>query len=283
MVGIKLSPHAVDDLSLDALSDNKLYTSLVVSIAITSLLFIERIIDVFLSATYLSKPQSESDLITYFEFPVELLLLILGKDFLMILYIIPYQQYDLLTPVLYSQDVLFTWCFIYNLVRLGNPIWTLPKVFVIAFMFLISDVVFTWMIMTDASLESFDIFSVSSQTFIAFSFLLLFVVIGQWIYYVWSMNKETTDILTYMKVVQASVFIIFFFIYMLVTWYVTFIVNVPHEWNSSFGVNYLTLWVYTMSGCTACVSVISGRVSKFGNIIFSNVSKILLRLPTSIN
>ena len=113
------------------------------------------------------------------------------------------------------------------------------------------------------------------QTAIAVAFFFFFVVIGQWIHYVWNLNKESTDMLTYLQVIQASAFIFFFSIYLLAAWANSYDPTVTAIWNT-YGLNYLTTMVYIMSGCTACVSIISGRVSKFGSIIFSNVSKILL-------
>ena len=200
--------------------------------------------------------------------------IILAKDFILILYIIPYQQYDFLAPVMMSHYILFTWYFIYNLVRLGYPIWTLPKVFVIALMLCISNVVFVWLTMIDADEESYTIGRECALTFVSFGFFLLFIVIGQWIYYVWNQVDETTDILTFLKFIQTSIFVFFFVIYISAAWYVLFSIDISPEWGSTYGVGYLTFWTYVVSGCTAGVSVISGRVSKFGSIMFANVSYI---------
>ena len=35
---------------------------------------------------------------------------------------------------------------------------------------------------------------------------------------------------------------------------------------------------YMMSGCTALVGIMSGRVSKFGSILFSNVSNKIIEM-----
>ena len=114
MLGYILDPSLEDDLYLYRLSEDKFHDSLVVSIAVTTVILIEKLIDSMLIYSCVPKPRTESDFITYFEFPIELLLIILAKDFVFILYIIPYQQYDFMTPLMSSQDILFTWFFIFN-------------------------------------------------------------------------------------------------------------------------------------------------------------------------
>ena len=273
-----LDPYADDDLQ--NLSNPQYHLSLVASTAITVLLLIESVLDSVLTERYVPKEQRESDTITYFEFPKELLLLIIGKGLVLILYIIPYQAYNFLPGLLLGQDIVFTWSYFYNLTRLGSPVWTLPKVFVIAVILSIVNIIYSWVSMSEEVASLSDL-TIVYQTAIAVAFFFFFVVIGQWIHYVWNLNKESTDMLTYLQVIQASAFIFFFSIYLLATWANSYDPTVTAIWNT-FGLNYLTTMVYIMSGCTACVSIISGRVSKFGSIIFSNVSKILLFSPFCI-
>ena len=261
----------VYSVDLKNLSDSQqLYTSLVASIAITTLLLIENVLDSIMTCKYAPKSRTEADFITYFEFPKELLLLILAKDLVLIFYILPYQQYDYLPGLISSQDILFTWSYLYNLVRLGTPVWSFPKVFIIGSLFAVANIIYSWSSMNEQAFYNSDI--TTFYFILVFSaFIILLVVVGQWIYYIWNTIDESTDMLTYLKIIQASIFILFFLVYIFVDWVSLFNPSHSQTWNA-YGVNYLTTMVYLMTGCTAIVSVISGRVSKFGSILFSSVS-----------
>jgi hypothetical protein len=259
--------------NLQSLSENKYYTALIVSIAITSLLLIENILDSIMMYKYARKHRIESDVITYFEFPKELLLLILGKDLLLILYVIPHQQYNVLPGLLCGQDILFTWAYFYNLNRLGSPVWTLPKVFVCGALVSVCNLFYSWLSMSDNDSVNSVLITVT-QVLAPVGFCIFFMIIGQWIYYVWNIVNESTDILTYLKVIQTCAFIFFLLIYFVANAATIYDADHAPSWNM-LGINNLTLMVYVMSVCTACVSIISGRVSKFGSLIFSNVAEIL--------
>ena len=270
---IVLDPYADDDLRI--LSDQEYYTTLVVSLAITTLLLLERILDSIISSKY---NRETSNFVTYFEFPKELLLLIIGKDLVLVTYIVPYKAYDLLPGLLLGQDILFTWSYFYNLSKLGNPTWTLLKVFAIACIFAIANLITSWISMSEQAYNNSDLYIII-QTLVAVAFFILFYVIGTWCIYVRKNLDDSTDMLTYMKIVQTSVFAFFFLLYLLADWFAVYFpswTSYP-EWNT-FGVNYLTLMVYMMSGCTALVSIVSGRVSKWGGISYSGMSNELDRL-----
>ena len=201
--------------------------------------------------------------------------MILGKDLIVVLFVIPNQAYDILTGLLLGQDILFTWCYLYNLTRLGNPVWTLYKVLAIGTLFAIANIIASWMSMSEQASDDSNVL-IWCQTVLAVAFFILFVVIGQWIHYLWKKIDESTDMLTLLKTIQTSVFILFFLFYLLADWGPEFVpsANLAAEWNT-FGLNYLTMMVYMMTGCTAIVSVISGRVSKLGSMIFSNAHEVL--------
>ena len=260
---------------VQSLSDNQYYASLVASIAVTILLLIENTLDSIMTYMYVPKHRGTSDTLKYFEFPKELLLMILGKDLLLILYIIPNQAYDLLPGLLFGQDILFTWCYLYNLVRLGNPIWTLSKVFTIGFLFAITNIIASWITMSEEALNNPSL-PIICQTMVALAFFIFFVVIGQWIHYVWKTVDESTDTMTYLTLIQVSVFVFFLLAYLTADWFTEFFLSYSFtvDW-APFGVSYLTLMVYMMTGCTAIVSIISGRANKLGTIIYSNANEIL--------
>ena len=258
---------------------NQYHTSLVVSISITTIILIENILDNIIVRFYTRKDGDTSNTVTYFKFPMELLLLILGKDLVLILYVIPNQAYNLLPGLLWGQDILFIWSYLYNFYRLGKPIWTLSKVFAISLIFGILDIMVCWTSMSDQAANDTNLFIIM-QTLAAIAFFMLFVVTGQWIVYVWKKTKESTDILTSLQLIQASVFIFFFLLYVLFDWWAIFYPTsnfngaMPEEWNT-YGVTYLTTITYIMTGCTACVSIITGRVSRLSALILSNMSEAL--------
>ena len=254
----------------DLIDSKEIYTALVASIAITTLLLIENILDTIMTCRYAPKSRTESDFITYFEFPKELLVLILAKDLVLMLYILPYQQYDYLPGLIASQDLLFTWSYLYNLVRLGSPVWKFSKVFVIGSLFTIANLIFSWSSMSEQAYYNSDL-ATFFLVVVCVAFIILVVMVGQWIYYVWNTLNESADMLTYLKIIQASIFLIFFLVYIFVDWVSLFNPSSSQSWNA-YGANYLTTMIYLMTGCTAIVSVISGRVSKFGSILFSSVS-----------
>ena len=273
MLGYSL---AIEWYPNQSLSNIQYYTSLVASIAVTTLLLIENTLDSIMTYIYVPKRgEQTSDALKYFEFPKELLLLILGKDLLLILYIIPTQAYDILPGLLLGQDILFTWGYLHNLARLGNPIWSLSKVFMIGFLFTLTNILSSWAQMSEEATNDPNLLIVS-QTTIAVAFFIFFVVIGQWIYYVWKTSNETTDTMVYLKLIQVSVFVFFLLAYLTADWFTIFFPSYSFtvEW-APYGVSYLTLMVCMMTGCTAIVSIISGRVNKLGTIIFSNASEIL--------
>ena len=258
---------------------NQYHTSLVISISITSLILIENILDNIITRFYIRSDGDKSNSLTYFKFPIELLLLILGKDLVLIFYVIPNQAYDLLPGLLWGQDILFIWNFLYNFYRIGKPIWTLWKVFAISLLFAILDIIESFMSMSDQAANNNNLF-VILQTLTVMAFFILFIVIGQWILYVWQKTREPTDLLTYLKLIQTSVFIFFFLLYLFADWWALFYPTssfnsaMPVEWNT-YGVTYLTMITYMMAGCTACASIITGRVSRIGVLTLSNMGEAL--------
>ena len=201
--------------------------------------------------------------------------MILGKDLVLILYVIPNQSYDILPGLLLGQDILFTWGYLYNLSRLGDPVWTLSKVFSIGTLFAITNIIVSWISMSEQAMNDPNLL-IWCQALVTIAFFILFVVIGQWIYFVWKTIDESTDMFTLLKTIQTSVFVFFFLLYLAADWGAEFVpsADLPPEWNT-FGLTYLTTMVYMMTGCTAIVSVISGRVSKLGSMIFSNAHEVL--------
>ena len=63
-------------------------------------------------------------------------------------------------------------------------------------------------------------------------FFFLFVVIGQWIYYIWKTINETTDTFLFLKVIQASIFIFFLLIYLFADWGSTYDPTDSAEWGT---------------------------------------------------
>ena len=268
-VVLDVYPDGLENLT----NDKPLYTSLVVSIALTSVTLIESVLDslIEMSKKYFTKDKiKKENSMTYFKFPKIILVFILAKDLLIMLYSLPYQRYNILSGIYLASDVLFTWCYFYNLTRLGNPIWTLPKVFTISLIFSSVIVAFSWIVMSEAAAFNTDLY-VAIQFFTALGLFLFSVVVGQWIHYVWSKCQESTDALTYLKLIQTSIFVLFFIFYLLADWAVIFVPNLPPEWNV-LGSNFLTLMISVMAGCTVCVSITSSSISKLCSILLSNVS-----------
>ena len=276
---VLLEPYYPDQLK--GLSDSKqLYTALVVSIAVTFLTLVEKAFDTVFSDKFFSRLSSDSELyrkMEYFEFPIELSVVILLKDLLIVLYILPNERYDLLNGLLLGSDILFTWCYLYNLTRLGNPVWTLSKVFVIGSILTVLNIFLSWY-NTSESIRAFITYDQPSimivfPVTIFIVFLIFLVFIGQWIYYVWKNINESTDIVTFLKVVQTHIFVFILFSYLLIGWSSVFITEYRVEWTC-FGISLVLTITYTQSICTALVTIISGKVSKFAASMLSNVSHI---------
>ena len=280
MLGYPLLFPPDDQESL--LNDKRIYASLVVSIALTAVTLIESVLDslIEVSKKFFTKSSSNTEngkSMLYFKFPNIILIIILVKDFLVLFYIFPYQQYELLPSLFFATDILFTWCYFYNLTRLGNPIWTLPKVFVINFIFTALLLVFVWLGVSETLAFNEDLF-IALQFLLALAFFFLLVVIGQWIHYIWkTCHESSSDSLTYIKLIQASIFLFCFIIYLTVDWAIVFVSidKLPYNW-SILGSTYLTTMIYLMAGCTVCVSIISASISKICSIILSNVSYLIL-------
>ena len=265
--------------NLESLSGLSYNNSIVASVAVTISLLLENILDFIITYRYFGTESndgtsSKQTEITYFKFPVEILLLILAKDFVLITFIIPNNDYNIIVGFTLAVDIIFQWCYLYNLCRLGSSVWTLPKVFGIMLLFMAADIAFVWLGMSDAAASNKSLL-LFIQIIIGVAIFSLWCLTVQWFRYVWRLDLETVDLAEYLKAVQASVFVVFFNVYVLADWVSGFLGNdLPPEWNT-VGVSFLVMMTYFMSVGTLCVSLITGRVSKFGALAFSKVSAVI--------
>ena len=259
---------------LDALSSLSLNNSLVASIAVTTAILLENILDSAITlynyfGTDKKAETSKETNITSFKFPTVILLLIISKDLIVLVDIIPDQHYDFFAGILCAVDIIFSWCFFYNLYRLGGSIFTLPKCFLIMLTFMVGNIISVWEFMSDFATNSKELL-LFLQIVIGIGIFSLWCLTAQWFYYVYKLDLEHVSLFTYLRAIQASVFVVFLNIYILAVWTTVFF-DTSYDWQTA-GASYVVMMTYLMSIGTVIVSLITGRVNKFGAMSFSKVS-----------
>ena len=115
---------SLDNDDFQSISNQGFNNSQYVSIAVTLIILFENLFDSAITYKYFRKDDaakaSQETEMTYFKFPTEIILVILVKDFVTLFLIIPNFQYGILAGLTACTDTLFTWCYFYNLHRLGG-------------------------------------------------------------------------------------------------------------------------------------------------------------------
>ena len=257
--------------SLASLSGPLFNYSLVASIAATTPLLLENVMNFATKLYFNPHGQWSENEISYFKFPTAILVLIIVTDLLLLNYIIPNQLYDFLPGLISCRDVLFTWSFLVNLHKLGGSIWTLPKVSFIIFCSGSLNLIYTWVAMSETAAVSSDLlnlqYALTSSIILA---LLIFAVM--WFYHIYKMNHEILDLRANLINIQTSVFVVFICMYIIADFAPGLAASTESpEWYG-YGESNLTMLTYMMTGCVICVNIITTSISKIGSL---EVSKVL--------
>ena len=188
--------------------------------------------------------------------------LIIIPNALLLLWIIPFEQYDILVGLLAARDTIFAYSILAYMVRYKNPIWTWRSAILIIACFMSANILLT--------VQS-QIFSLSANILVLNSVLLTFFVslallaftinMIRWFRYVKLKycygNNEQEDI----RIILCSVCAVCYYIFILGDWLIYYAPkSTSPTWTSRLGYNYLTLYSYLMAGAILMISVTSSRI-----------------------
>jgi len=254
---------------LKGLSSSQLTSSLVASLSISVPILLDgcfdylaRLLSHFKIKTiyYLNVHTRGSDYVPF----LDVIFFIVIPDVLFLLWIIPYEEYDILTGLLSARDTMFIYSFLVYMVRYKNPIWTWWTTIPIILSFMSANIILT----VNSQIFSLSanivyVFSVLVQFIVATALLILTVNMFRWFLFVkrkFSSGKhEEEDI----KLILNTVCAVSYYIFILGDW---LFVYAPHStsptWLSLIGYNYLTMYSYMMAGIILIISVISSRLTR---------------------
>jgi hypothetical protein len=181
-------------------------------------------------------------------------------DLALLLWILPFEQYDFMAGIIGARDTMFIYSFLAYMVRLENRIWTWPSTIVIAISFMIANILAT--IESQIITISDDIRSaivILLPFFVALGFLSLIITLMRWIWYL--RNCHALDKSEEMRNNLCSVYAFFYTVFIFGDWLIFFFPVVPPSWMNT-GVNYLTLYTYLMAGCILMTTLIANRLSR---------------------
>ena len=244
--------------------------SLVASVAATTPLLLENVTN-FLTKLYFNpNDQSSDNEISYFKFPMAILILIIVTDLLLLNYIIPNQKFDFLPGLICCRDILFTWSFLFNLHKLGSSVWTLPRVSFVMFCSVSLNWIYAWTGMSETTATSSDLLNIQYALISSMIFALL-VFTAMWFHHIYTTNNENLDFKTILMNMQTSVFAVFLCMYIVADFTPGLAASTePSNW-AGYGESYLTMLTYMMAGCVLCVNVITTSISKIGSLEISKV------------
>ena len=175
------------------------------------------------------------------------------------LYILPYEQYEILVGVIDARDSCVICLFLYKLNKLAPEIFTCRSVFIIGILFAIGNILDSLSYtLSDNLFYRHDIFIIYYILNII-AFLYYSVIVYKWIKYIKLKNKTTitkNDQLCNIYLPIFSVILLFS------RCFIGFFSQPPGSSWSTLSVNYMVTYTYVLIICFSSLIVFTGRISR---------------------
>lgn len=189
----------------------------------------------------------------------ETIIFLLLPDILILIFLIPFEQYDFIVLLLNARNTMFIFAILTCLAKISNPIWTCNSVFFTGFPFLVSNVFLSFQSLTTGE---FFIESLMQKISTSVGLLSLLVYVFQWNSYIFGLNtKEATNILS-KDIILCSAYTLIVFVFILGNSIISLLPTQPGDSWSSTGAAYLTWHSYSIAVCTVSMTVVSSCCSK---------------------
>lgn len=250
-----------------ALSGFNYGASIVASLATTIPILVDFGFDMLITAIYKENKVTQNPMNINVPFR-EIVLLLIIPDALLLFWILPYAQYDLVAPLICARDTMFTFCFLSCMVKFENRIWTQWTTIMIGGPLMIANAM-----VSCAALVNDGKFQASNRVITPFlisaGLLYLTTNLIRWYIYMFNSNEKkiATESFDTDGIRAKTDFFCTFFctllgIFLYGDW-ILFYLPLPTSspW-SVVGSNYLSMYNYLMAGCTLCMIVVINRYAR---------------------
>ena len=177
----------------------------------------------------------------------ELIALLIIPDILLITYILPYRQYDVMPGLFGLQDTLIMYVICSNMRALEPNVWNLRSIAFICGPLISANVICSFQLVSVNEHEMY-CYMITRMVLVSIAILMLVYCVFRWM-------RHCAQIGASNGVVEARVCSVYIFacvVFVLVDWMPSFFPHVSPSWYASIGSSYLTLYTYMF----ACMSVI---------------------------
>lgn len=259
---------------LVSLSGFEYCSSIVASLATLIPIFLDLVLDI-ISGNFLKEVKLLPSLNLPFR---EIVVMLIASDILLLFWIIPYAQYDLVAPLICSRDTMFTFFYLSILAKFQNQlIWNDWTTIAIGGPLMIANV-----LLSCAVFFSADFLQTVNEgivpTLISLGLFILVLTILRWFFFRQStifaskICSDSHDSLEMMNDAHnseqrkanllCSVYGVFLGIFLFGDWILFYIpLPISSPW-SLVGCNYLTMYSYLMVGCTLCITVVTNHIAR---------------------
>lgn len=177
---------------------------------------------------------------------------LLIPDILILVWLIPFQQYDYMMVLLDARDTMYTFSLLLCLVKFSNPVWTWRSMLFIGVPLMINNVLMSFSTLSTDLNFATDTITVS-YVLTSFGLFSFFANAVNWIWHLFHMKSEEVSIKTHL----CSAYVVIVAAFLFCDWLPSYFPTNPGDPWSNVGLTYLTCYSYLTASCTLCLSVIS--------------------------
>jgi len=110
-------------------------------------------------------------------------------DILILLFILPFHQFNIMVGLIGARETMFTGCFLCYMRNLSPVVWTLPLISIVSLSFGVANVLDSFLIV--GCTPHVDALIVLRNILSATAFAALFYLNSRWIQFVWTLKDDT--------------------------------------------------------------------------------------------
>eukprot|EP01041_Mallomonas_annulata_P004102 gene4102-8157_t len=180
----------------------------------------------------------------------EIFFIIVLPDIFILVYLLPYRQFDWLAGVVTVRDTLFNYAFLHYLYNLCPHIWTKFSMLTVASCVMLVNAFEIYSIMNvDEDLES--ICDILTRLFVCIAAFILIPLYFKWFKY--SSAIEDTTLRRKMQFCQA--YAIVYAIFFIAVWSTVFVADSDKSWGCMCGANFITMYTYVTGASAILLSL----------------------------
>lgn len=246
-----------------ALQGFKYGASMVASLATTIPILIDFAFDILFKSFSNNSPVTQSSLsITNIPFR-EIVFFLILPDCLLLFWILPMAQFDLVAPTICFRDTMYTYCFLSCMAKFENTIWTQTTTIMIGAPLMLCNVFLTSSVLLSNNDTFQAAYNVITPLLISVGLFSLIISILRWYryFYLSGMRSSLSHGPNAESVRRKSDFLCtvygtFLAIFLFGDWIVFYLPLPASSPWSVVGYEYLSMYNYLMAGCTLCMTVV---------------------------